>query len=132
MSIEDHVKSKKNLDLVKAFACKKLYDEWPKQKKDVEKAIDLCLNDSIDSIIDTYVKWSVTPANIAEINVHVWRALKQNVIHAMKGHHAESDDVLAAMLERRGPPHAETKVEGVMSEHENEYMRDKYLEAWST
>lgn len=132
MSLADHVRSEKNLELIRTFALKKLQGDWPKQKSNVLKAIELCLQDSIDSIIDTYKGWAVSAANIAEINVHVWRTLKQNVIHAMKGAQAEPEETLRIMFEERGSvmPQDETKIEGVISEHEHEALRDKYLEAW--
>jgi hypothetical protein len=130
MSIADHVKSSKNLDLIKSFALKKLDVEWPKRKAELQKAIDLCIIDSIDSIIDKYASWASTATNIAEINVHVWRTLRQNVIQAMKGIQVDPEEAHKLTFHERAHVVQEGKSEGLLSEHENELMSQKYLEAW--
>jgi len=136
MSLADHVKSTKNLDLIRAFARKKLEFDWP--KADLTKAIDLCLLDSIDSVIDTYNSWAVSATNIAEINVHVWRVLRQNVIHSLKGAQVHPEEAINRMFESgaasrtdsRDQNSREPKSDGIISEHGNEALKERYLEAW--
>jgi hypothetical protein len=50
----------------------------------------------------------------------------------MKGMQTDPEEALETMFASRGRvmPSGESKIEGLISEHEHEALRDKYLEAW--
>lgn len=133
MSLIDHVKSSKNKDLLERFAFEKLVIEWPNLKKELKNSIELCLDSAIESALEDYGNkvWKVSSTNIAEINVNIWRHLKQSVSDCMRGAQADPEEALNKMFEDRGSVMPETTIDGIMSERDHEALRDKYLSAWN-
>lgn len=133
MSLSDHVKSSKNKELLERFAYKKLVDEWPNLKKALKNSIELCLDSAIESTLDSYEgrNWKVSATNIAEVNVAIWKTLRQNVSDCMRGAQIDPEEALEQMFEGRGTVMPETSVEGLMTERDHEALRDKYLDAWN-
>lgn len=99
-SIEDCVKSKKNLQLLRLYAKQKLGPEWPERVATLELAIEAALEDIVDHILERFVAWSSTPENIAEVNVAVWQALRPKVTTMMRGSEQSQADKEAILHHR--------------------------------
>ena len=83
--IEDYVKSKSNVALLRTFACKKIRLEKPGLSQDfILQTFDLLAEDIMDSEVEKVSQWAPTTENIAQININVWAILKPKIIKVIE------------------------------------------------
>lgn len=135
LSLYEYVRAPINRGLLKRFAETKLHAEWPRQKTAVTNAIEHHLDDVVDTLLGPngpYKSWTMTDQNVQDVNVAIWKSLRQAVEHSMKGAIIDSEEALDGMMMRRGPmmPFEDTKSDGVVPERDLESLRDQYLDSW--
>ena len=135
MELYEYIRGPTNRGVLVRFAQSKLFAEYPRHKTAVTNAIEVHLDDAIDSIVGPtgYMKtWTMTPDNVKDANVAVWKSLRDSVTHSMKGAVVDAEEALDHMLQRRGPmmPFEEAKSDGLVPDRDMEALHEQYLKSW--
>jgi hypothetical protein len=135
MLLSAYIQSAENKRVIRDFARKHLTQQWPKQTKAVENAIDVALDDSVTEGLQPYASWANTKENAASVNISVYKVLKIRVENCMRGAQVDHEQELTEMF--RGPAqrdsvrfHEVSDGNGGPQERELETLRDRHAQAW--
>lgn len=131
----DYIKSPTNVSLLTRFSTDRVLPEWASLgRKRVQEAVELVLEDCIETSSAPFRTWALTPENIADVNIAIWKSVKVAVEKALKGATVDPEVALEEMLGARGRmlPFDEPKSEGVVEARELETLRDQYMNSWRT
>lgn len=128
-SLADYLRSPSNRKLLYTFAVDKLA-KLAFDKESVGHAVNLALDDAIDSAVDKYTSWTLTPENIAEVNAEVYKALKLSIERTLKAKVADPETEIANRFKERTKPQTFEKSDGIIQDRELEGLRETYLNSW--
>jgi len=125
-SLADYLRSPSNRKLLYTFTVEKLaYD-----KESVGHAVNLALDDAIDSAVDKYTSWKLTPENIAEVNAEIYKSLKLSIERTLKAKVSDPKKEIANRFKNEKQACAFEKSDGIIQDRELEGLRETYLKSW--
>ena len=131
----DYVSSAKNKDLIQFYAMKHLSKEYTHVKSHLENAIQFHLDQAIEDTIqqNRFETWSLSPTNLAEINIFVWQRLKVLVKKTLDHVERPIEDQYKDWFQhrQREVAAANESSEDVKDREPTSFLQERYANTWN-
>jgi len=127
----DYIKSPTNLKLLKSFSFSKLRPSWTLSSEFLLDCIDMYIQEAIEDVSEKYKHWTLTPKNLADINVDIWTHIKQKIKDLLASRMLSDEERFQAHFKDRNVDIAhEEPSDHVAQERSMDHLEAHYQASW--